>query len=77
MTITRVRGFTLTDGRSILDKPLIDLTGKPDIEYRDRLGEAFRYTAAELIAAGYTTVPDYLTIDAVYILRLRTVKKQP
>ena len=69
MTITRVRGFTLTDGRSILDKPLIDLTGEPDIEYRDHLGEVFRYPAAELIVVGYTTVPGYLTVDAVYILR--------
>ena len=70
MTKVKIRSLSLTDGRFPSLTPLKDFRGEPDIAYRDNIsGEKFAYPVAELIAAGYDTVPDYLTVDAVYILR--------
>ena len=77
MTKVKQNWLSLTDERFVGDRlsdtPLLKLTGEPNINYRNQNGELFRYSAAELIAAGYETVPWGLTIDAVYILR--SVKK--
>ena len=74
MAITRVKTLSLTDGRFLTDdrltsqRPLHDLGGM-NISYRDQQGELFQYTTAELIASGYVNIPEFLTVDTVYLLR--------
>jgi len=68
MTKTKTRALNL-DEDYIAGRPLRDLMrSSKSIEYRDRNGEKFTYPAAELIAAGYTTVPESLLVEAVYVL---------
>ncbi len=72
MTQVKGRWLSLTDSRYLntdTPTPLLGLSRVSSIEYRDRLGDKFLYPAAELIAAGYESVPQNLTVDAVYILR--------
>ena len=71
MTTRRItKTFALTDERreSLISMPLENMINTM-IEYRDIMGRKFEYSAAELIAAGYLTVPGYIVIEAVYVLQ--------
>lgn len=69
-TRTKTMTLELTDGRrESLVLMSLENTADTMVEYRSTHGERFEYSSAELIAAGYSNVPEFLVVRAVYVLQ--------